>query len=145
MARLRWGYIEGKIVPPIANLFRLGASILWKMDAGKLIEVLRATLDPNQREQAEKQLTEVSYPFSRHVSQDGRHRTHVWNEKILVFKETVIALIQIYIFLKIIWYRPWEINFECCEICLAYCQDCMRIRPCGLSMPCGIWVCIAST
>ncbi|XP_034333218.1 importin-7 isoform X1 [Magallana gigas] len=29
------------------------------MDAGKLIEVLRATLDPNQREQAEKQLTEV--------------------------------------------------------------------------------------
>lgn len=37
------------------------------MDAGKLIEVLRATLDPNQREQAEKQLTEVSYPFSRHV------------------------------------------------------------------------------
>lgn len=47
------------------------------MDAGKLIEVLRATLDPNQREQAEKQLTEVSYPFSRHVSQDGRHRTHV--------------------------------------------------------------------
>lgn len=77
MARLRCGYIEGKIVPPIANLFRLGASILWKMDAGKLIEVLRATLDPNQREQAEKQLTEVSYPFSRHVSQDGRHRTHV--------------------------------------------------------------------
>lgn len=50
------------------------------MDAGKLIEVLRATLDPNQREQAEKQLTEVSNPFSRHVSmvsQDGRHRTHV--------------------------------------------------------------------
>lgn len=32
---------------------------MWKMDAGKLIEVLRATLDPNQREQAEKQLTEV--------------------------------------------------------------------------------------
>lgn len=29
------------------------------MDAGKLIEVLRATLDPNQREQAEQQLTEV--------------------------------------------------------------------------------------
>lgn len=41
------------------------------MDAGKLIEVLRATLDPNQREQAEKQLTEVSYPFSRHVSQEN--------------------------------------------------------------------------
>ncbi|XP_061173648.1 importin-7-like [Saccostrea echinata] len=29
------------------------------MDAGKLVDVLRATLDPNQREQAEKQLSEV--------------------------------------------------------------------------------------
>jgi hypothetical protein len=42
------------------------------MDAGKLVEVLRATLDPNQREQAEQQLTEVSEPFIRHVIQDGR-------------------------------------------------------------------------
>lgn len=30
------------------------------MDANKLVEVLRATLDPNQREEAEKQLEIVS-------------------------------------------------------------------------------------
>ena len=30
------------------------------MEVGKLVEVLRATLDPNQREQAEQQLSEVS-------------------------------------------------------------------------------------
>ena len=29
------------------------------MDVAKLVEVLRATLDPNHREEAEKQLTEV--------------------------------------------------------------------------------------
>lgn len=73
------------------------------MDAGKLIEVLRATLDPNQREQAEKQLTEVSYPFSRHVSQDGRHRTHEFNIKgnchslytnIQIFKNNLISSVR---------------------------------------------------
>jgi len=31
------------------------------MDANKLIDVLRATLDPNHREEAEKQLEIVSY------------------------------------------------------------------------------------
>lgn len=33
------------------------------MEVTKLIEVLRATLDPNQREEAEHQLTEVCYIF----------------------------------------------------------------------------------
>lgn len=30
------------------------------MDAGQLIEILRATIDPNQRENAEKQLEQVT-------------------------------------------------------------------------------------
>ena len=34
------------------------------MDVGKLVDVLRATLDPNQREQAEQQLSEVRNFFS---------------------------------------------------------------------------------
>lgn len=34
-----------------------------KMDTRKLTEVLRGTIDPNQRQQAEEQLTQVSFRF----------------------------------------------------------------------------------
>jgi hypothetical protein len=37
----------------------LALKIVDKMDMNKLVDVLRATLQPDQREVAEKQLTEV--------------------------------------------------------------------------------------
>ena len=44
-----------------------------KMDINKLVEVLRATLQPDQREQAERQLNEVRVSEGPHVKkfQDG--------------------------------------------------------------------------
>lgn len=34
------------------------------MDTRKLTEILRATIDPNQRQQAEEQLSQVSHPHA---------------------------------------------------------------------------------
>ena len=48
----RWKKISSLTVLP---------SLYETMDANKLVEVLRATLDPNQREEAEKQLEIVSF------------------------------------------------------------------------------------
>lgn len=37
------------------------------MDTRKLTEILRATIDPNQRQQAEEQLSQVSFYFVIHM------------------------------------------------------------------------------
>ena len=107
--------LKGKFVPLSAILFRSNAFIIRKMDAGKLIEVLRATLDPNQREQAEQQLTEVSAPFVRHVIQDGRHqRTHVRNKKndVIIPKDPLLIMIFVVLIvqLKVLSWRLIQIN-----------------------------------
>lgn len=75
------------------------------MDAGKLIEVLRATLDPNQREQAEKQLTEVSSQDTLAKMADIEHmwetrkfnikgNCHSLNTNIQIFKNNLISSVR---------------------------------------------------
>lgn len=41
------------------------------MDTGKLIYLFRMTIDPNQRNEAEKQLAEVRFLTPGHVARDS--------------------------------------------------------------------------